>query len=99
MRARPFVRILLAASICFCAGLLGPAGPAAALETDQYTAPGHPLPDIGPEMDIYIAGTIWDVAQVLNTKAADQERAARRAPRPLNDYHPGRAPRFRSADL
>jgi len=99
MRARPFVRILLAASICFCAALLGPAWPAAALETDQYTTPGHALPDIGPEMDIYITGTIWDVAQVLNMKAADQERAARRAPWPFKDYHRGRARRFRSADL
>ena len=82
-----------------CIALLGTAAPALALETDQFTVPTRPLPDIGPEVDAYVAAIVWDVAMGLNARAEAQERAARRAPWPLREYHRSRAARYRSDDL
>ena len=79
--------------------LLGATVPALALETDQFTVPSRPLPDIGPELDAYVAGVVWDVALGLNARAEAQEREARKAPWPLSDYHRSRAARYRSNDL
>jgi hypothetical protein len=79
--------------------LVAAAGPARALETDQFTVPKRPLPDVGAELDVYVAATVWDVVQNLNTRAAAHEREARKAPWPWKDYHRGRAERYRSEEL
>jgi hypothetical protein len=83
----------------FCTTVLAVTRPASALETDQFTVPNRPLPDIGPELDAYVGGTVWDVVQTLNARAADEERAARRSIWPWRDYHRARASRLRSEDL
>jgi hypothetical protein len=85
--------------LLFCTTVLAVTPAAPALETDQFTVPNGPLPDIGPELDVYVAGTVWDVVQTLNTRAADEERAARRSVWPWRDYHRARASRLRSDDL
>jgi len=85
--------------LSFCTALLTVAPLTRALETDQFTVPDRPLPDIGPELDAYVAGTVWDVVQTLNARAAEEERAARRSLWPWNDYHLARARRLRSTDL
>lgn len=85
--------------IALCAALLAPAPRAPALETDQFTVPDRPLPDLGPEIDVYVAATVWDVAQTLNARAAGHERAARKSGWPWRGHHRGRAARFRSEDL
>jgi len=79
--------------------LVAAALPARALETDQFTVPRRPLPDIGPELDVYVAATIWDVALNLNARADSHERQARKSPWPWKDFHLGRAARFRSEEL
>ena len=79
---------------------IAPVMSARALETDQFTVPDRPLPDLGPETDVYVAALVWDVAQQMNARAADQERAARTTSLPfMRSYHRGRAARYRSADL
>lgn len=90
-------RALLLLSFCTTVLAITPAAPA--LETDQFTVPNGPLPDIGPELDVYVAGTVWDVALTLNTRAADEGRAAGRSVWPWRDYHRARASRLRSEDL
>src|SRR4051794_40339650 len=85
--------------LSFCTTVLALTPPASALETDQFTVPTRPLPDIGPELDAYVAGTVWDVVQTLNTRAAGEERAARRSVWPWRDYHRARASRLRSENL
>ena len=86
--------------LTLCAALAAPSGVAVALETDQFTVPDRPLPDLGPETDVYVAALVWDVAQQMNARAADQERAARATSLPfMKSYHRGRAARYRSADL
>lgn len=85
--------------IFVCTLLLAPAARAPALETDQFTVPDRPLPDLGPEIDVYVAAMVWDVAQTLNTRAAGHERAARSVGWPLRGHHRGRAARLRSEDL
>jgi hypothetical protein len=94
VRLRP-VSILLAITVALCAA----APPASALETDQFTVPDRPLPDIGPELNLYVAATVWDVVQDVNARADAQDRAARRAlwP-PLKNYHRSRAKRLRTED-
>jgi hypothetical protein len=89
------ILILLAA----CIALLAPAPLATALETDQFTVPDRPLPDIGLELNRFVAATVWDIVQDVNARADAQDRAARRAlwP-PLERYHRSRAKRFRSED-
>ena len=84
--------------ISVCAALLV-AGRAPGLETDQFTVPDRPLPDLGPEVDTYVAAMVWDVAHTLNARAAGHERAARRAGWPWKGLHRGRAARYRSEDL
>jgi hypothetical protein len=85
--------------LSICTALLTVAPLTRALETDQFTVPARPLPDIGPELDAYVAGTVWDVAQTLNARATEEERAARRSLWPWKDYHRARARRLRSTDL
>lgn len=71
-----------------------------ALETDQFTVPDRPLPDIGPELDAYAAALVWDVVQAVNARAAAHERAARAAAWPvIRSYHRSRAARYRSDDF
>ena len=82
-----------------CAALLAPGGRALALETDQFTVPARALPDLGPEIDVYVAATVFDVAQDLNARAAAHEAAARRSTWPWKGYHRGRAARYREADF
>src|SRR3954466_9770950 len=82
-----------------CVALLAMAETARALETDQFTVPDRPLADLGPELDVYVTATVWDVVQNLNTRAAAHERAAPNSPWPWKDYHRGRAARYRSEDL
>lgn len=77
---------------------VAPAGFAFALETDQFTVPVRPLPDIGPELNVFVTARVWDIVQDVNRRAAEQDRAARGAPWPLRDYHRSRAARFRSED-
>jgi hypothetical protein len=90
-----FALILLA----LCAATAAPSPRARALETDQFTVPARALPDVGPEVDVYVAATVWDVAQTFNARAAAHEAAARRSPWPWKDYHRGRAARYRDADF
>ena len=91
------LRLLLLLTLAF--GVLAPPRFSFALETDQFTPPDRPLPDLGPETDVYVSALIFDVVQTLNARAAHHERAARRAPWPLADFHRGRAARYRSEDL
>ena len=89
------------AALCLSFGLalLGPGRLARALETDQYTVPDKPLADIGPEVDVYVAATIWEVIQEANGEAARHERLAARAGWDrVRDYHRGRAGRYRTED-
>lgn len=82
-----------------CAAVIAPVSPTVALETDQFTVPNRPLPDLGPEIDVYVAATVWDVAQEMNARAAAHERKARAAAWPLKDFHRARAARYRDEDL
>ena len=96
MARSPYALTLLALSLGVCAA----ARPALALETDQFTVPDSALPDLGPEVDVYVAATIFDLVQELNERADGHGRAARAAAWPLlRDYHRGRAARYRSEDL
>jgi hypothetical protein len=90
-------RALLLLSLC--TAILTVAPLTRALETDQFTVPDRPLPDVGPELDAYVASTVWDVVQTLNARAGEEERVARRAVWPWADYHRARARRLRSPDL
>jgi hypothetical protein len=92
MRRRCHALILAALFACVAA-------PVVALETDQFTVPDRPLPDLGPELDAYVAGVVWDVALSMNAQAAAHEREARSAAWPLRDYHRSRAARYRSDDF
>jgi hypothetical protein len=85
--------------LALTAALLAAAPLTFALETDQFTVPDRPLPDIGPELNLYVAATVWDIVQDINEKAGAQDRAARRAlwP-PLKNYHRARAERLRGED-
>ena len=88
-------------SACLLAALFawGPARPAWALETDQFTVPDRPLADVGTDISRFVMATLWDVMQSANTKAAWHEREARAATWPFwKKYHRGKARQFRSAD-
>lgn len=82
-----------------CATALARVAPVLALETDQFTVPKRPLPDLGPEIDVYVAATVWDVAQDMNARAAVHERKARSAAWPFKDFHRARAARYREVDF
>ena len=85
--------------VCFALAVAGTAPPARALETDQYTVPATKLADIGPEVDVYVAATVWEVIQEANGKAEHHDRRAARAQWGwVRDYHRGRASRYRGAD-
>jgi hypothetical protein len=85
--------------LSLCAALLAPGGRALALETDQFTVPARPLADIGPEIDVYVAATVFDVVQDLGARADAHDGAARRSAWPWRDHHRDRAARYRSADF
>ena len=75
------------------------AAPARALETDQFTVPGHPLSDVGPELDPYVLATVWNVVQEANAKASWHDGEARKTPWQLwRQYHRGKAEQFRGED-
>lgn len=78
--------------------LLALAGPVSALETDQFTVPDGPLADIGPELEVYVLSTVWDVVQQANGRAAAHEREARRGWPIWKGYHLAVADRFRGED-
>src|SRR5690242_2548251 len=86
-------------AVIVCAALLAPAGAARALETDQFTVPDRPLADIGPELDVYVASTVWNVAQELSTRATAEDRAARQDWPIFHAYHRSLAARYRGSDL
>src|SRR5688500_154510 len=92
-------RLPAAPLLLLCATLLAPGGVALALETDQFTVPHRPLADLGPEIDVYVAATVFDVVQEMNARAAAHDRAARGSNWPWRDHHRSRAARYRSADF
>ena len=86
--------------MCICAALFVSTGRVVALETDQFTVPDRPLADIGPEMDLYVASTVWDVAQKLSARATAEDREAASDAFPFfGAYHRSLAARYRGADL
>ena len=97
MARSPYALTLLALALGVCAAI---SRPAVALETDQFTVPDSALPDLGPEVNVYVAATLFDLVQELNGRAEAHDRAARASALPLlRDYHRGRAARYRSEDL